>query len=177
MAVKFVFDSPLLRAWLLLHQTYNLMLKAEDIVFARVGLTTQQHAVLMAMKFIRSPVTASDIALWLDRNINTITTLADRMEKDGLIIRERDLKDRRSVRLVMTRKGKKALEHATVIAWPLVQNILNRLSEEEMRELNILLETIREGAFAYINPDKTMKEVKINGESKRMARFPPHSLK
>ncbi len=171
MPVRFTFDNPLLRTWLLLHQTYNLVVKAEDAVFAKVGLTTQHHAVLIAMKYIESPVTPSDIAHWLDRNTNTITTLVDRMEKDGLVKRARDLRDRRSVRLVMTEKGKEVLDQATVLGWQLVQDILQGLSEEELRALTRLLEAVRGKAFDYLNPGEVMEEVKPKDEAQNMARF------
>lgn len=171
MAVRFMFDNQLLRTWLLLHQTYSLLVKAEDSVFAKVGLTTQHHAVLIAMKYLESPVKPSDIAHWLDRNTNTITTLLDRMEKDGLIKRVRDLRDRRSIRLVMTETGEKALNQATALAWPLVQGILQELSEDEMRTLGNLLEKVRGKAFNHLNPRKVIKEVNVVDEPERMARF------
>jgi DNA-binding MarR family transcriptional regulator len=161
MAVKFKLDNPQLSTWLLLHQTHNLVVKVEDAVFAKMGISNQKHAVLMAMKYIEGPVTPSDIAHWLDRNTNTITTLVDRMEKSGLVRRQRDLRDRRSVRLVMTRKGKETLKAATRIGWEVVQEVLEELSEDELRALSTLLETVRSKAFDYLNPGKVMEEAKM----------------
>jgi len=57
MPVKFGFESSFLRVWLLLHQTYNMVLKCEDQVFGKHGLSTEQHAVLLAIKYIDDPVT------------------------------------------------------------------------------------------------------------------------
>ena len=131
MPVKFGFENPFMMAWLLLHQTYNLVLKCEDQVFAKHGLTTEQHAVLLAIKYIDDPVTPTDVARWLDRNTNSISLIVERMVKAGLVRRIRDLRDRRSVRLVITSNGKEILDRATVAGWELVQEILSRLSEEE----------------------------------------------
>jgi MarR family 2-MHQ and catechol resistance regulon transcriptional repressor len=170
MPVKFLFDEPRLKAWLLCRQTYNLVLKCEDAVFAKVGLTTQQHAVLMAIKYIRNPVTPSDIAHWLDRNTNSISLIVDRMEKDGLVKRVRDLRDRRSLRLVMTSKGKEIFGQATMIGWVLVQEILSCLTEEDLETLGNLMERIRGKAFEYINPGKTIEVIKTN-EAVAMPRF------
>lgn len=162
MPVKFLFDEPKHKAWLLCHQTYNLVLRCEDVVFAKVGLTTQQHAVLMAIRYIRNPVTPSDVAQWLDRNTNSISLIVDRMEKQGLVKRIRDLRDRRSLRLVMTRKGKEILDQATMIGWVLVQEILSGLTEEDLGTLSDLMERIRGKAFEHLNPGKAIEEVKTN---------------
>ena len=170
MPVKFQFTDQRLKTWILCHQCYNLVFKCEDAVFAKVGLTTQQHMVLLAIKYINDPVTVSEVAHWLDRNPNGISTLVDRMEKDGLVKRSRDLRDRRSVRLVMTRKGKDILEQATMSGWELAQEILSCLSDEDMRTLNSFLERMREKAFEYLNPGEALEEVKTR-EAQDMPRF------
>ena len=160
MPVKFQFTNQRLMTWLLCRQTYNLVFKCEDAVFAEAGLTTQKHAVLAAVNYIDDPVTVTEVARWLDRNPNGISTLVDRMEKDGLVKRARDLRDRRSVRLVMTRKGKDIFEQATISGWELVQEILSYLSDEDIMTLNSLLERMREKAFEYLNPGEVMEEIK-----------------
>jgi len=114
-----------MRVWLLLHQTNNLVLKCEDRVFGKHGLGTEQHAVLLAIKYIDDPVTPTDVAQWLDRNTNSISLIVERMVKAGLVRRIRDLRDRRSVRLVITSNGKEILDKATVAGWELVQEILS----------------------------------------------------
>ena len=170
MPVKFQFMDQRLQTWLLCHQTYDSVYRCEEAVFAREGLSTQQHAVLMAIKYIKGPVTVSELAHWLERNQNGISTLVDRMVKDGLVIRKRELPDRRSVRLVMTKKGKDILEQATMSGWELVQEILSCLSDEDMRTLNSTLERMREKALGYLNPDKSLEEIKTD-EVKNMPRF------
>jgi|GEM_PF-149765 len=170
MPVKFVFENPLFMAWMLIHQTYNMVLKCEDLVFSKTGLTTQQHAVLIAIKYINAPATPTEIARWVDRNVNSITLIADRMEKDGLVKRARDLKDRRTLRLVMTEKGEEALDRSTVAGWGLIQEVLAVLSEDEMRTLVNLLERVRQKAFDYAYPGQVMEEV-TRDEQKNMTQF------
>lgn len=157
-------DNPLLKTWLLLHQTYNLVSKTENATFAKVGLTTQRLAVLMAIKYIKDPVTQSDVANWLDRRESSISMLLDRMEKDGLVDRMRDLSDHRWVRLVLTEEGEKALEQATIVGWQLVQQILDRLTDDEMQTLIRLLEKVRERAYECLNPGEVMEEIEIANE-------------
>ena len=160
MSVKIQFTNQRLMVWILCRQTHNLIYKCEDAVFAKTGLTTQKHAVLAAVNYIDDPVTVTEVAHWLDRNPNGISALVDRMEKDGLVKRARDLRDRRLVRLVKTRKGKDIFEQATIAGWELVQEILSHLSDEDIRTLNSLLDMMREKAFEYLNPGKVMEEIK-----------------
>ena len=161
MTVKFIFDNPLLKAWLLLHQTYNLVLKSEDVVFARLGLSTQQYAVLIAIKHFRGWVTQVDLANWLDRRCSSISMLLYRMEEHGLVERVRDIRDRRSLRVVMTDKGENVLEQATIVSWQLVQEVLSRISEEELRMLIEILDRVREDVFDNLSPGKVMEEIKL----------------
>ena len=170
MPVKFAFNNPILRAWLLIHQTYNSVSKCEDTIFAKAGITTQQHAVLMAIKYINDPVTPSAVANWLDRNTNAITLIIDRMESDGMVKMARDLRDRRSLRLVITQKGENLLKQATVPGWELVQEIVSCLSEEELQTFIRLMEKVRGKAFQYLYPGGVMEEIRTN-EAENMARF------
>lgn len=170
MAVKFGFDNSLLRAWLLLHQTYNLIAKCEDRVFSKHGITTEQHNVLMAIEHIDDPVTPTEIGQWLDRNTNSISMIVARMVKAGLVKKTRDLHDGRSVRLTITRRGKKILDRVTVPGCWVATEMLSRLSEGDMRTLIKLLETVKDQAIEYLNPGESVEEIKRN-EAKNMASF------
>lgn len=171
MPVHFSFNNSYLKTWLLLHQTYNLILRSEDNVFAKVGITTQQHSVLMAIRYMQAPVTPTEVANWLDRNPNGISMLIDRMVKGGLVSRIRDLNDRRSVRLEITEKGNEVLDKATVIGWQLIETILSAVQEEELILLTNLLKKVREKAFKNLNPDRTMVEIEIINEEQQMAHY------
>jgi len=170
MPVNFGLENLSHRVWLLLHQTYNVVLKSEDQVFSKYGLTTEQHAVLLAIKYIDDPVMPTKVARWLERNPNSVSMIVDRMVKVGLVRRIRDLPDRRSVRLVISSKGKEILDPATVAGWELVQKILSRLSEEEMRSLVRMLGMVREEAIRYLNPEEVVEEIK-GDDVNNMARF------
>lgn len=170
MPVKFAFNESRLLAWLLCHQCHNLVSRCEEVVFAKTGITPEQHAVLMAIKYINDPVKPTDVARWLDRNPNSISLMIERMEKRGLVRRTRGLPDRRSVRLVMTKKGERILDRATVPGWKLIQEILSDFSEGELQTLVRLLEKIREKAFHYLQPGDVMEEIRVN-EEQNMARF------
>ncbi len=151
MPVKFAFGNPILGAWALYRQTYNSITRCEEALFAKLGLTPQQYMVLLAIKYIHGPVTPTDVANWLDRNTNSITLIVDRMEKDGLVTRVRDLPDRRALRLVITPKGKEAFDRATGPGWELIQEIMSCFSEEELKTFIRLLGKMRGKTFEYLN--------------------------
>jgi DNA-binding MarR family transcriptional regulator len=170
MPVKFKFQNRDKGAWILLRQAYNLILKCEDQVFSEYKLTTEQHAVLMAIKHISGPVRITDIARWLDRSVNSISMIIDRMVKAGLVKRVRDRKDRRTVFVTMTSKAEEAYVPATVAGWGLIKEILAPLSDEDKHTFIRLLETLRDKTYDYLDSGKVVEEVRIN-ETDTMAQF------
>lgn len=166
MALSFTFGNPKLDGWILLHQTYNLIVKCEETEFVKSEITPQQYWVLQAINYLgqyrKGPVTQKDVAQLLDRNANSITLIITRMEKAGLVERKiRELPDLRAVRLVITPKGQAAIERAQKPAWELIESIMAALSEEEQKVCNALLKRIRAAVLDHIKPGETIEEVKV----------------
>jgi DNA-binding MarR family transcriptional regulator len=163
MPIKFEFENPDKRAWILLRQVHNLVSKCEDRVFSEYELTTEQHAVLMVIKHIDGPVRPTDVARWLDRSVNSVSMITDRMVKAGLVRRVRDRKDRRTVFLTVTSKAEKAYVLASVAGWKLIQEILSPLSDEDKLTLIGLLETLRDKTYDYLDLGEVVEEVRGSG--------------
>jgi len=176
MPVKFKFENPYMGAWILLRQAYNLVLKCEDLVFRKYVLTTEQHSVLMAIKHIEDPVKVTDVARWLDRSVNSVSMIIDRMVKAGLVIRRRDLPDRRAVRLTITSKAEEAFVPATMAGWELIQEILSSLSDEDILTLSRLLEVLRDKTYDYLGSGEVVEKVKRD-ENENMAWFMKQTTK
>jgi DNA-binding MarR family transcriptional regulator len=170
MAAEYELENLAHMVWLLLHRTYNVIAKCEDDVFAKQGITPEQHAVLLAIKYIDEPATPTDVGQLLDRNTNSISLIVERMVKAGLLKRRRDLPDRRSCRLVITRQAREILERATPAGWELTLKVLSRLSLEDRRTLVRLLEIIREDAIKCRNPQDVADDIKAD-HTKNIARF------
>ena len=145
----------------LLASNLYLGVKCEEAALAKVGITLQQYKVLMAIKYINDPVTPTDVARWLDRNSNSITLIIDRMEKDGLVERVRNLRDRRALRLVITLKGPEIFDQATKPGWELMKKLMFCFSEEELRTFDHLMEKLREKAFEELAHGEPMEEVQM----------------
>ncbi len=166
MPIKFKFDNVDKGSWILLRQTYNLIFRCEDRVFAEYDLTTEQHTVLMAVKNISSPVRITDIARWLDRSVNSVSMIIDRMVKAGLVKRTRDRKDRRTVFVTLTKKAEDAYVPATAAGWELIREIMSPLSKEDKSTMIKLLEVVRDKTYDYLEPGGAVEEVKVNGSGK-----------
>ena len=159
MSVKYSFNNPEHNLWVLCHQTYNIVSKCEDKAYAEGGLTSQQMGVLMAIKHIQGPATPTEVARRLDRSTNNISMITDRMEKSGLLRKRRDAKDRRTLRLSITRKGEESFEQALKPGWELAKNVLSGFTKEEIQTLSGLLERMREKAYQYLSPGDIMEEL------------------
>ena len=97
---------------------------------ASVGLTAQQHQLLLAVRGHPGPdaPTIGDIADHLLLRHHSAVELVDRAEKAGLVERLVDAGDRRVVRLVLT---------------PAARRLLERLSRAHLEELSRLAPLVR----------------------------------
>ncbi|MFC1905419.1 MarR family winged helix-turn-helix transcriptional regulator [Chloroflexota bacterium] len=141
-------------AWLVCHRACNLIARCEEALFARAGISPQQFGVLYAINEIEEPVTVSKIADFIERDRNTISMIVDRMEKAGLVERTRDLNDRRSVRIVATKKGKSLFQHSLNDQIALISRLAVAFQDGELEVAIRLLENMRESALAELSRKK-----------------------
>jgi len=146
MADKFLTRGIYNKVWNTFYDTSETVMKYADETFTLIGISLQQFIVLSTIKDLDPPVTQSTIARRVNRNPYSITLIIDRMEKDGLVKRVKDLKDRRSSRLVVTAKGEKMYERAYATAKTIPENLLSCMSREELLILDKYLKTLNEKA-------------------------------
>jgi DNA-binding MarR family transcriptional regulator len=139
------------KAFTSLQRTRDLLFRCEDQVVGEFGITAEQYSALMAMQDLNEPVRATDIARRLDHKVNSVSMLVDRMVKAGLVTRERDLPDRRAVRLSMTSKGKQAYQRATPAVSRLVEDLMSPLSHKDKDTLIGLMEALRGQALRHLS--------------------------
>ena len=105
-------------------------------------MTPERFAVLLAIKNLPPPVIESAIARYIFRKPNSVTLMVDRMTKDGLVERIRDLKDRRAIRIVITEKGESAYQKGLEVYAKLIPEVLSGLSNQEIKSFNSVMEKI-----------------------------------
>ena len=80
-------------------------------MLSELGITYPQYLVLMVL-WEKDAIPVNDIARRLLLETNTVTPLLQRMERQGLVIRERGEQDRRQQFVSLTEKGKAMEEQA-----------------------------------------------------------------
>jgi DNA-binding MarR family transcriptional regulator len=84
----------------------------------------------------------SDLLAHLNTTPAAVTTLLDRMEKNELIIRQRDEKDRRIVWIIPTELGRKECERGIAIRDAYINSQLERISAHNQQLLVYLLSKV-----------------------------------
>lgn len=77
-------------------------------ILAEMGISNPQFNALLTLKEF-GPLTMGDLCKHLFTACSTATDLADRLERDGLVERVRDSKDRRIVRMNLLPKGEEVV--------------------------------------------------------------------
>lgn len=124
------------------------MLKLHNLVFrqARQGLlsycTMAQFDVLAQLTRSNNGSTPAELSRHLLVTAGNITGLVDRMEKAGLVSRTPDAKDRRTIRLHLTDKGKELARTVIPKHSQDIRDAFGSLDETELAELRRLLDKL-----------------------------------
>jgi DNA-binding MarR family transcriptional regulator len=139
------FDSPEQEAFLSLWRTYDRLRTLEDELFAGFDLTPQQYNALRLLKAAHpETVPTLGLAERLVSRAPDITRMLDKLERRGLIRRDRPPHDRRTVLIGITESGLALLD---AIAGPLRDchaRQLGHLPPADLQQLIRLLKAARE---------------------------------
>jgi len=133
------------RLWILLRQSRDAIRKVRARELSQYGITAGQAATLFVIRAIGEDVTPAEISRWRLQERHSITAILNRMEKDGLIIKTKDLPRKNQVRVSLTPKGEKVCEQA--VKRESIHKILSCLSEEERDQLTSYLGRLRTKAL------------------------------
>ena len=108
------------------------------------GLTLTQYNALRILRGAGTqPLSCSEIGERLISQEPDITRLLDRLERNGLVQRERDLKDRRQVLARITPKGLEQLERLGTTVDNRVEQMLAHMNATELQQMIARLEQAR----------------------------------
>jgi len=142
--------------WTLLHQATEAIGRAREKELAEHGIALRQVAALYVINHLieakGEDVTPSELAQWLFRRPNTISSILDRMEREGLIKKGKDRQRRNLVRVSLTEKGKTAYQKST--QRESLHEVIGCLSAEEQDVLFGYLERLRDNALKYMGVDE-----------------------
>jgi DNA-binding MarR family transcriptional regulator len=100
----------------------------------RADLTGPQLTVVKMLEQI-GELSLSELSERIRAQNSTVTGIIDRMEREGLVVRERSKEDRRVVFIRLTTKGKKLAEEVKVEPWEIFRGALESLTASEVRDL------------------------------------------
>jgi DNA-binding MarR family transcriptional regulator len=127
-------------------QLANLLTRSLAPVFEKARVTPQQWAILAAIDRAQGPVSLAALARTMLVSKQNMTGMIVRVEHAGLVERSDDPEDLRSSRLVLTRRGRAAIEklRPAYDAWRAA--ITGDLSERDLataaRTIEVLIEKL-----------------------------------
>lgn len=134
---------------MLLRQTSDAMVRARQLELVEVRVTTIEAATLLAIDNLGERATPAGIARWVLRRPNSMSALLKRMEKDGLVVRARDLERKNLVRMALTDYGRETLQKVSVRTS--IHAVFGALSGEERRALRDVLLHVRAVALGLLH--------------------------
>ncbi len=127
--------------------------QALDSHFARYGLSRGKFTLLMQLYLAGDQgLTPSECAERAGVTRATITGLLDGLERDALVKRKPDLSDRRMLRLQLTDKGRNLLSQMLPDHFCRTTNLMAHLTDGEKKTLIELLNKVRAGTPAMLDP-------------------------
>jgi MarR family transcriptional regulator, organic hydroperoxide resistance regulator len=144
-ASKQSFDCLEQEAFLNLWRTYDRLKALEDKVFANVGLSAQQYNTLRLLQSVY-PDSMPTLALGgrLISRAPDMTRLLDRLEQQGLLVRERRPENRRVVEVRITRDGMRLLDKIYDAVQVCHRQQLGHMNRKALRQLTELLKEVRQ---------------------------------
>lgn len=125
----------------LLHHLVRQRENALGRELARTGLTPGQWQVLATLSRL-DKATMGEVAAFCATDRTTLTRTVDRMVEDGLVLRDRDLVDRRQVHLKLTDKGQDVYQSALVDVTRFNDGVAGVLKAGEVKRLQPMIRRI-----------------------------------
>ena len=135
--------------WVLFSQTRDAIVKVRERELQSYGISERHSQLLFIIKLIGRDATPAGIARWLFREPHSISEILNRMEKQGLIRKVKDLKRKNQVRIEITEKGEDQYRRSFIPRN--IPDTFSKLSEGEQRQFVAILMKLRETAIEDIS--------------------------
>jgi DNA-binding MarR family transcriptional regulator len=106
------------------------------------GVSMPQIYILI-MLLERGPTTVSELASLLSISAPSASSIVDRMEEHGLVIRERDEVDRRIVHVAISAKGRSVVDDTMGMRQDFTVRMLESMSDEDLHHVVRAVEAVR----------------------------------
>ncbi len=141
-------EDRILRTFVLFVQTADTIMKyANTHLYRKERLSIIKVIVLRVLVANGGTMAPSEIAEWTFTERHNITTLVNRLKRDGLVRVERNNRDKRFVSVSLTAKGRKVLKQAMPVAREIVNRAMSSISESDAIPLEKSLKVLRQNAY------------------------------
>jgi DNA-binding MarR family transcriptional regulator len=148
------------RCFFQLLRTSDIFKKYVNVILRRYGTNRIRFDILSILAKYKS-LTPTALSKKLYRSGNSITSVLDTLEYQGLISRELSSKERRSFNITLTKKGLENYVRNMPYAQRFIREIMLCLNVEQTEELYALLSTLREHLLNLIDEGARSLEGKL----------------
>jgi DNA-binding MarR family transcriptional regulator len=127
--------------------------RSREMELASYGLTPEQSHILDILHESHGSTTINRLVEITQRQHHSISTLIDRMRRQGLVTRRKSRSDRRKYEVAITQKGEELVQMMTRES---VDRIFASLSDDEKRRLRSYLEQLMKGAYEVLGKDSAI---------------------
>ncbi|MFC1972634.1 MarR family winged helix-turn-helix transcriptional regulator [Chloroflexota bacterium] len=136
------------RTLMQLTQTTRVINKYVDTYFyKKAPISFTKFMALRILASRNGVMTQTELADWTQTVLHNITTLVARLKEEGLVSTKRSNKDKRSVKVFLTEKGRTVLKQATPVGRELIDQIMSSITEDDALKLSQMLEILRDNAY------------------------------
>jgi len=134
--------------WVLFGQTRDAISKARERELQSQHISERHAQLLFIIKLIGRDATPAKIAKWLLREPHSISEILDRMEKQGLLKKVKDLDRKNQVRIEITKKGNDQYQRSFIPRN--IPDTLSVLSDDERKQFISSLMKLRKAAIKRV---------------------------
>ena len=136
----------ILRSYMIFTQSADKVMKYADARLRETGLSFMKYKVLHIIAANGGTMTPSEIANGMFRRPSDITTLVQRLERDGFVVTKRNHRDRRFVNITVTEKGRGMLPRSISVVKEVANQVMLSITEADAVVLEKLMGVLRQNA-------------------------------
>jgi DNA-binding MarR family transcriptional regulator len=135
--------------WILLSRVYHMVAKLRNMEMNKQGILPVQAYMLFIIQAMGNATTPAELSRFVYQQRNSVSDILKRMEKQGLITKEKASKGNGRILVKMTEKGKKVLQLSKQREH--LHNVMSVLSKGKRGQLESLLELLRDRAIKELS--------------------------
>ena len=136
-------EDPVFRSFMLFMQMAQAAYKYSDRRFYGVGVTTATFLALKGLIRKGGVMTHSELATWTNTEKHNITTLVNRMKRDGLVTSDYSTVDRRVAHITVTEKGREVFDQVTPASWEIMGRVMQGIGLDKAAQLEKVLKVMK----------------------------------